>query len=70
MKIDENTRGSIANQEAVRLLTSWLSILFIVDWFVCMVWGCIEGAVRAAEKARRGSLTKGNAPEHQSPYPD
>jgi hypothetical protein len=43
MKIDENTRGSIANQEAVRLLTSWLSILFIVDWFVCMVWGCIEG---------------------------
>jgi hypothetical protein len=39
MKIDENTRGSIANLEAVRLLKAWMSILFIVDCFVCIAGG-------------------------------
>jgi hypothetical protein len=39
MIVDENTRGSIANQEAVRLLTSWMSTFFIADCFVCSVGG-------------------------------
>jgi hypothetical protein len=43
MKIDENTRGSLANQEAVRLLKTWLSVLFIADWFVCIVGGLYRG---------------------------
>jgi hypothetical protein len=43
MKIDENTQGSIANQEAVRLLRNWLSTLFIADWFVCIVGGLYRG---------------------------
>ena len=43
MKIDENTRGSIANQEAVRLLRNWLSTLFIADCFVCIVGGLDPG---------------------------
>lgn len=43
MKIDENTRGSIANQEAVRLLKVWLSTLFIADCFVCIVGSLYRG---------------------------
>ena len=43
MKIDENTGGSVANQEAVRLLRSWMSTLFIADWFVCIVGGLYRG---------------------------
>jgi hypothetical protein len=43
MKIDENTRGSIANQEAVRLLRNWMSTLFIADCFVCIVGGLYRG---------------------------
>jgi hypothetical protein len=43
MKIDENTRGSIANQEAVRLLKVWMSTLFIADCFVCIVGGSYRG---------------------------
>jgi hypothetical protein len=43
MKVDENTRGSIANQEAVRLLKAWMSTLFIADCFVCIVGGLYRG---------------------------
>jgi hypothetical protein len=43
MKIDENTRGSVANQEAVRLLKAWMSTLFIADCFVCIVGGLYRG---------------------------
>jgi hypothetical protein len=43
MKIDENTPGSIANQEAVRLLEVWMSTLFIADCFVCIVGGLYRG---------------------------
>jgi|SRR5580698_4533775 hypothetical protein len=43
MKIDENTQGSVANQEAVRLLRNWLSALFMADWFVCIVGGLYRG---------------------------
>jgi hypothetical protein len=43
MKIDENTRGSIANQEAVGLLRNWMSTLFVADCFVCIVGGLYRG---------------------------
>ena len=43
MKIDENTPGSIANQEAVRLLKVWMSTFFIADCFVCIVGGLYRG---------------------------
>ena len=43
MKIDENTRGSIAHLEAVRLLKYWMSVLFIADCFVCIVGGLYRG---------------------------
>jgi hypothetical protein len=48
MKIDENTRGSIANQEAVRLLKVWMSTLFIADCFVCIV-GCLYRGLSGAD---------------------
>jgi len=35
MKIDENTRGSIANREAVRVLKGWLLTLYFADCLVC-----------------------------------
>ncbi len=43
MKIDENTRGSIANQEAVGLLKVWMSTLFIADCSVCIMGGAYRG---------------------------
>jgi hypothetical protein len=43
MKVDENTRGSVANQEAVRLLKVWMSTLFIADCFVCIMGGAYRG---------------------------
>jgi hypothetical protein len=43
MKIEENTRGSMANLEAVRLLKAWMSSLFIIDCFVCIVGGLYRG---------------------------
>jgi hypothetical protein len=35
MKIDENTPGSIAHQEAVRVLKGWLLTLYFADCLVC-----------------------------------
>jgi len=37
MKIDENTPGSIANQEAVRVLKGWLLALYFADCLVCTI---------------------------------
>jgi hypothetical protein len=37
MQIDENTRGSLANKEAVRVLKGWLIALYVVDAMVCVV---------------------------------
>jgi small basic protein len=41
MQIDENTPGSLANEEAVRVLKGWLFALYVVDALVC-----IMGALR------------------------
>lgn len=41
-EIDENTRGSMANQKAVRPLEVWLSTLFIADCFVCIMGGPVS----------------------------
>jgi hypothetical protein len=35
MQIDENTPGSVANEEAVRVLKGWLFALYVVDAMVC-----------------------------------
>jgi hypothetical protein len=43
MKIDENTEGSVANQEAVRVLRDWMSLLFVADCVVCIVGGAYRG---------------------------
>jgi hypothetical protein len=37
MQIDENTPGSVANEEAVRVLKGWLLVLYIVDCLVCVI---------------------------------
>lgn len=51
-EIDENTRGSMANQKAVRPLEVWLSTLFIADCFVCIMGGlCLGLALEFADNA-------------------
>lgn len=37
MQIDENTPGSIAKAEAVRVLKGWLFALYVVDFLVCIM---------------------------------
>jgi len=37
MHIDENTPGSVANEEAVRVLKGWLLALYMVDCLVCVI---------------------------------
>jgi hypothetical protein len=37
MQIDENTPGSVANEEAVRVLKGWLLAFYIVDCLVCVI---------------------------------
>jgi hypothetical protein len=37
MQIDENTPGSVANEEAVRVLKGWLLALYVVDFLVCII---------------------------------
>jgi hypothetical protein len=37
MQIDENTPGSVANEEAVRVLKGWLFALYVVDAMVCIM---------------------------------
>jgi hypothetical protein len=43
MRIDENTLGSIANQEAVRVLKGWLLALYFVDALICVIVGLGKG---------------------------
>ena len=37
MEIDENTRGSFANQDSVRILKGWLLALYFADALVCCI---------------------------------
>jgi small basic protein len=37
MQINEDTPGSVANQEAVKLLKGWLLALYVVDCLVCLI---------------------------------
>jgi hypothetical protein len=37
MRVDENTPGSLANEEAVRVLKGWLFALYVVDCLVCVM---------------------------------
>jgi len=39
MHVDENTPGSLANREAVRVLKGWRVALYVVDFLVCIFWG-------------------------------
>lgn len=43
MQIDENTPGSLANEEAVRVLKGWLVALYVVDAMVCTMGALAEG---------------------------
>jgi CubicO group peptidase (beta-lactamase class C family) len=49
MKIDENTRGSVAHQDAVRLLRNWMSTLFKWKW---IAWICGALVVFLAAQTR------------------
>jgi hypothetical protein len=42
MQIDENTPGSVANEEAVRVLKGWLFALYVVDFLVCIIGALTE----------------------------
>jgi hypothetical protein len=37
MHIDENTPGSVANEEAARVLKGWLLALYMLDCLVCVI---------------------------------
>ena len=39
MHIDENTPGSLANKEALRVLGGWLVALYVLDFLICILWG-------------------------------
>jgi hypothetical protein len=43
MRIDENTKGSVANQEATRVLRGWIWVLFIVNYLICVMVGLARG---------------------------
>lgn len=43
MRIDENTPGSLANKEVVRVLKGWLFAFYVVDALVCLMWGLGKG---------------------------
>jgi hypothetical protein len=43
MQIDENTPGSLANQEVVRVLKGWLLAFYVVDAMLCFMWGLGKG---------------------------
>ena len=43
MQIDENTRGSVAHQEAVGVLKQWILLLWLVDALVCIMVGFYRG---------------------------
>jgi hypothetical protein len=43
MQIDENTRGSLAHQEAVSVLRRWILLLCLVNFLVCIMFGSYRG---------------------------
>jgi hypothetical protein len=43
MQIDENTRGSVAHQEAVGVLRRWILLLCLVNFLVCIMFGSYRG---------------------------
>jgi hypothetical protein len=43
MQIDENTRGSVAHQEAVGVLRRWILLLWLVNALVCIMVGFYRG---------------------------
>ena len=43
MQIDENTSGSVANQEAVGPLKRWITILWGANYLVCALGGLVKG---------------------------
>jgi hypothetical protein len=42
MQIDEDTPGSIAHQEAVKILKGWLLALYVLDFLICIVGASIK----------------------------
>jgi hypothetical protein len=42
MRIDEETPGSVANQEAVKVLNWWLVALYLLDSLVCVMGASIK----------------------------
>jgi ABC-type lipoprotein release transport system permease subunit len=43
MQIDENTPGSLANQEAVGTQKRWILVLFFANCLVCALGGLVKG---------------------------
>jgi hypothetical protein len=43
MRIDENTPGSMAHEEAVRALKVWILVLYVVDSMICVFGGLAKG---------------------------
>jgi hypothetical protein len=43
MQIDENTPGSLANQEAVGAQKRWILVLFSANYLVCALGGLVKG---------------------------
>jgi hypothetical protein len=42
MRINEDTPGSVANQEAVKVLQGWLLALYVLDSLVCIMGASIK----------------------------
>jgi hypothetical protein len=42
MQINEDTPGSVAHQEAVKLLKWWLLALYVLDFLVCIMGASIK----------------------------
>jgi hypothetical protein len=42
MQINEDTLGSVANQEAVKVLKGWLLALYLLDFLVCIMSASIK----------------------------
>jgi hypothetical protein len=43
MQVDEDTSGSLANQEVVRVLKGWLLALYFADALICFMIGLGKG---------------------------
>jgi hypothetical protein len=43
MQIDENTPGSLANQEAAGAQKRWILVLFSANYLVCALGGLVKG---------------------------